>query len=111
MPEHLARHRLADLFLDTLPYNAHTTASDALWAGLPVVTCQGNAFAGRVGEFLCDINSAQSQSLIVVSHGILSRVLRGLYAGLPRLLALTLPIPQDRIYRLSGGNIEEIKEG
>jgi broad specificity phosphatase PhoE len=67
------------------------------------------AFAGRVGEFLCDINSAQSQSLIVVSHGILSRVLRGLYAGLPRLLALTLPIPQDRIYRLSGGNIEEIK--
>ena len=38
-PEHLARHRLADLFLDTLPYNAHTTASDALWAGLPVLTC------------------------------------------------------------------------
>ena len=38
--DHLARHRLADLFLDTLPYNAHTTASDALWAGLPVVTCQ-----------------------------------------------------------------------
>jgi broad specificity phosphatase PhoE len=67
------------------------------------------AFAGRIGEFLCDINSAQSQSLIVVSHGIFSRVLRGLYAGLPRLLALTLPIPQDRIYRLSGGNIEEIK--
>src|SRR5262249_59982431 len=49
---HLARHRLADLFLDTLPYNAHTTASDALWAGLPVVTCQGNAFAGRVGASL-----------------------------------------------------------
>jgi len=38
VPEHLARHRLADLFLDTLPYNAHTTASDALWAGLPLVT-------------------------------------------------------------------------
>jgi predicted O-linked N-acetylglucosamine transferase (SPINDLY family) len=47
--EHLARHRLADLFLDTLPYNAHTTASDALWAGLPVLTCPGAAFAGRVG--------------------------------------------------------------
>ena len=47
--EHLARHRLADLFLDTLPYNAHTTASDALWAGLPVLTCLGTAFAGRVG--------------------------------------------------------------
>ncbi|MDA9520801.1 hypothetical protein XI06_10575 [Bradyrhizobium sp. CCBAU 11434] len=45
---HLARHQLADLYLDTLPYNAHTAASDALWAGLPVVTCLGTAFAGRV---------------------------------------------------------------
>jgi protein O-GlcNAc transferase len=50
--EHLARHRLADLFLDTLPYNAHTTASDALWAGLPLLTCQGTTFAGRVGASL-----------------------------------------------------------
>jgi predicted O-linked N-acetylglucosamine transferase (SPINDLY family) len=46
--DHLARHQLADLFLDTLPYNAHTTASDALWAGLPVLTCPGQTFAGRV---------------------------------------------------------------
>ena len=46
--EHMARHRAADLFLDTLPYNAHTTASDALWAGLPVLTCMGESFAGRV---------------------------------------------------------------
>lgn len=52
LPEHLARQRLADLFLDTLPVNAHTTASDALWAGLPLVTCQGNAFAGRVAASL-----------------------------------------------------------
>jgi len=51
-PEHLARHRLADLFLDTLPYNAHTTASDALWAGLPVLTCAGHTFAGRVAGSL-----------------------------------------------------------
>ena len=50
--EHLARHRLADLFLDTLPYGAHTTASDALWSGLPVVTCLGTTFAGRVGASL-----------------------------------------------------------
>lgn len=50
--DHLARHRLADLFLDTLPYNAHTTASDALWAGLPVMTCLGEAFAGRVAASL-----------------------------------------------------------
>jgi predicted O-linked N-acetylglucosamine transferase (SPINDLY family) len=52
VPEHLARHRVADLFLDTLPYNAHTTASDALWAGLPVLTCRGETFAGRVASSL-----------------------------------------------------------
>ena len=52
LAEHLARHRLADLFLDTLPYNAHTTASDALWAGLPVLTCIGESFAGRVAASL-----------------------------------------------------------
>ena len=52
LADHLARHRLADLFLDTLPYNAHTTASDALWAGLPVVTCLGATFAGRVAASL-----------------------------------------------------------
>src|ERR1700687_5606462 len=49
---HLARHAAADLFLDTLPYNAHTTASDALWAGLPLLTCAGTTFAGRVGASL-----------------------------------------------------------
>jgi len=49
---HLARHALADLFLDTLPYNAHATAADALGARLPVLTCQGEAFAGRVAASL-----------------------------------------------------------
>jgi protein O-GlcNAc transferase len=49
---HLARHRLADVFLDTVPYNAHTSASDALWAGLPVVTCPGETFASRVAASL-----------------------------------------------------------
>jgi tetratricopeptide (TPR) repeat protein len=51
-PEHLARHKFADLFLDTLPYNAHTTASDALWTGLPVLTCMGESFASRVAASL-----------------------------------------------------------
>jgi protein O-GlcNAc transferase len=46
--QHLARQQLADLFLDTLPYNAHTTASDALWAGLPLITLPGNSFPARV---------------------------------------------------------------
>jgi predicted O-linked N-acetylglucosamine transferase (SPINDLY family) len=52
LQDHLARHRLADLFLDTLPCNAHTTASDALWAGLPVLTHLGHTFAGRVAASL-----------------------------------------------------------
>jgi len=50
--QHLARHQLADLFLDTLPYGAHTSCSDALWAGLPVITCYGKAFPGRVAASL-----------------------------------------------------------
>lgn len=50
--EHLARHALADLFLDTLPYDAHTTTSDALWMGLPVLTCAGHTFASRVAGSL-----------------------------------------------------------
>ena len=50
--EHLARHAQADLFLDTFRYNAHTTASDALWAGLPLVTLPGRSFAARVAASL-----------------------------------------------------------
>ena len=54
LPEHLARHRAADLFLDTLPCNAHTAASDALWAGLPVLTNRGESFAARVAASLLE---------------------------------------------------------
>ena len=50
--EHLARHQHADLFIDTFNVNAHTTASDALWTGLPLVTKRGNQFASRVGASL-----------------------------------------------------------
>jgi protein O-GlcNAc transferase len=50
--DHLARHRQADLFVDTAPYNAHSTAGDALWTGLPVLTLQGSAFPGRVAASL-----------------------------------------------------------
>jgi protein O-GlcNAc transferase len=53
------------LFLDTLPYNAHTTGSDALWAGLPLLTCRGDTFAGRVGASL--LNAVQLPELITTS--------------------------------------------
>ncbi len=52
LPEHLARYRVADLFVDTFPYTGHTTTSDALWAGLPVVTLKGETFASRVAASL-----------------------------------------------------------
>jgi protein O-GlcNAc transferase len=61
----LARHKLADLFIDTLPCNAHTTASDALWAGLPVLTCMGESFASRVAASL--LNAIEMPELITSS--------------------------------------------
>jgi predicted O-linked N-acetylglucosamine transferase (SPINDLY family) len=74
---HLARHRLADLALDTLPCNAHTTTSDALWAGLPVLTCTGKTFAGRVAtsllqtaglpELVCDSLPAYRKKAIALA--------------------------------------------
>jgi len=65
LAEHLARQRLADLFLDTLPFNAHTTASDALWAGLPVLTCLGETFASRVAASL--LNAIRLPELITTT--------------------------------------------
>jgi predicted O-linked N-acetylglucosamine transferase (SPINDLY family) len=62
---HLARHALADLFLDTLPYNAHTTASDALYAGVPLVTCIGKAFQSRVAASL--LNALDMAELVATS--------------------------------------------
>ena len=64
-PKHLERHKHADLFLDTFNYNAHTTASDALWASLPVITKQGNQFAARVASSLLsalDLNELVTQT-------------------------------------------------
>ena len=65
-----------------------------------------DAFARRIADWLSELE--QSAPIIVVAHGLVSRVLRGLYASLPRAVALTLPVPQDRIYRLSNGGIEQL---
>ena len=65
-PDHLARHFQADLFLDTFPYNAHTTASDALWTGLPVLTLMGESFASRVAASL--LNAVGLPELIASTH-------------------------------------------
>jgi predicted O-linked N-acetylglucosamine transferase (SPINDLY family) len=67
MDKHIARMRLANLFLDTAPYNAHTTASDALWAGIPVLTCAGKSFASRVAASL--LNAVGLPELVVNSDG------------------------------------------
>ena len=66
LPEHLSRYRAADLFLDTLPYNAGTTASDALWAGVPVLTCMGESFASRIAGSV--LNAIQLPELITLSQ-------------------------------------------
>jgi probable phosphoglycerate mutase len=66
-----------------------------------------DAFHARLAAFLQD--ALTRPMLIIVAHGVVSRVLRGLYAGLPRDAALSLPVPQDRIFRLAEGRIEELQ--
>lgn len=84
LDKHLARHKLADLFLDTLPYNAHTTASDALWAGLPVLTCMGTTFPGRVAASL--LNAAGLPELVTENLADYEALALKL-AGRPELLS------------------------
>ena len=84
-PEHLARLRLADLFLDTWPVTAHTTASDALWVGLPVVAYQGRSFVTRV-----------SASIVRA-------------AGFPELVAESPEAYEDLVVRL-GSNPDELQQ-
>lgn len=93
--EHLARYRLADLFLDTLPYNAHTTASDALWAGLPVLTCRGTAFAGRVAASL--LNAIDLPELATDSLEEYEALALRLAAGPPLLRRLRAKLAENRL--------------
>jgi predicted O-linked N-acetylglucosamine transferase (SPINDLY family) len=81
--EYLARYRTADLFLDTAPYNAGTTASDALWAGLPVLTCPGKAFASRVAASV--LTSAGLPELIAPDRAEYERLAMALAADPSRL--------------------------
>jgi predicted O-linked N-acetylglucosamine transferase (SPINDLY family) len=92
--EHLARHRCADLFLDTLPYNAHTTASDALWAGLPVLTCAGGTFPGRVAASL--LGSLQLTELIAATLDEYEKQAIALAFDRNRLSSLTRKLDEHR---------------
>jgi protein O-GlcNAc transferase len=92
--EHLERHRHADLFLDTLPCNAHTTASDALWAGLPVLTCRGDTFAGRVAASL--LTAVGMPELITGSLEHYERTALALARDPQRLIALRRKLQENR---------------
>jgi predicted O-linked N-acetylglucosamine transferase (SPINDLY family) len=110
LPDHLARHRLADLFLDTLYYNAHTTTSDALWAGLPVVTCLGATFAGRVAASL--LNAIGLPELVAQSRDEYAALALRLAVDPQRLSAIRQKMARNRNThplfntRLFAGHIE-----
>jgi len=93
--DHLARHRLADLFLDTLPYNAHTTASDALWAGLPVVTLIGETFAGRVAASL--LNAIGLPELITTTPEAYEHLAIDLATNPEKLANIKLKLSANRL--------------
>ena len=93
--EHLARHKLADLFLDTLPYNAHTTASDALWAGLPVLTCIGETFSGRVAASL--LNAIRLPELITTTLEAYEQMAIDLAAHPEKLAAVKNKLAENRL--------------
>ena len=94
LAEHLGRHRHADLFLDTLPCNAHTTASDALWTGLPVLTCSGNTFAGRVAGSL--LMAMGIPELVTESLDEYEQAALALARDPRRLVALRQALQKDR---------------
>ena len=129
-------HRTAMIMAETIGYPAHRIETDerlmelnlGCWEGLTLAEIERQtpdlersgppgeiffrcpdgesyqAFAGRLTECLAEIR--QRDRLVVVAHGLVGRVLRGLYAGFSRLEALGLPVPQDALYRLSGGAVE-----
>jgi protein O-GlcNAc transferase len=93
--EHLARHRAADLFLDTQPYNAHTTAADALWAGLPVLTLMGETFAGRVAASL--LNAVGLPGLVTTSPADYERLAVALATEPDKLTRIRTKLADNRL--------------
>ncbi|HXR85906.1 MAG TPA: tetratricopeptide repeat protein [Stellaceae bacterium] len=95
LPEHLARHRHADLCLDTFPYNGHTTTSDALWSGTPVVTWSGDAFAGRVAASL--LRAIGLPELVAFSPAEYEALAQALARDPHRLAALREKLARHRL--------------
>jgi predicted O-linked N-acetylglucosamine transferase (SPINDLY family) len=93
--EHLARQKLADLFLDTLPFNAHTTASDALWAGLPVLTRMGETFASRVAASL--LRAMNLPELVVATESEYEEMAVELALDADRIQALRQRVQENRL--------------
>jgi predicted O-linked N-acetylglucosamine transferase (SPINDLY family) len=95
LPDYLAQYRLADLFLDTWYYNAGTTASDALWAGLPVLTCLGQSFAGRMAGSL--LKAIGLPEMITGSHEEYEALALLLAQDRERLAALKAKLERNRL--------------
>tara|TARA_Y100000590_G_scaffold62028_1_gene66285 strand:+ start:232 stop:2076 length:1845 start_codon:yes stop_codon:yes gene_type:complete len=95
MPEHLARHRCADLFIDTFPYGAHTTCSDALWAGLPVVTLMGQSFASRVAGSI--LHAIDLKELITTSETEYEKLIIELAKNSLRLKEIKNKLDKNRL--------------
>ncbi len=95
LSEHLARHHQADLFLDTWPYNAHTTTSDALWTGLPVLTLKGQSFASRVAASL--LNAIGLPELITNTQQEYENLAIDLAQNTQKLAEIKLKLANNRL--------------
>jgi predicted O-linked N-acetylglucosamine transferase (SPINDLY family) len=95
--EHLARYQLADLCLDTFPFNGGTTTSDALWAGLPVLTRAGSSYAGRMAGSL--LHAIGLPELVAASPAEYEKIALGLAQDRDRLLGLRQRLERNRLER------------
>ncbi len=93
--EYLARYRAADLFLDTLPFNAGTTSSDALWAGLPVLTCAGKSFSSRMGSSL--LRAIGLPELVTTTYEDYETLAIELATSPQRIFAIKQKLQQNRL--------------